>query len=72
MRELLQAARKAELPDMAAAIRKKEAQRDAKRSKLEKAMKEEVAASKAGEPHAASSSDHGKAELQVHPLCCGH
>ena len=72
MRELLQAARKGELPDMAAAIRKKEAQRDAKRSKLEKAMKEEVAASKAGEPHAASSSDHGKAELQVHPLCCGH
>ncbi len=60
----MQAARNAEPPDMAKAIRKKEAARDAKRNKLEKAMKQD-AASKAGETAPAGSIDDRKAKIQV-------
>ncbi len=61
----MQAARNAEPPDMAKAIRKKEAARDAKRNKLEKAMKQGGAASKAGEAAPAGSIDDRKAKVQV-------
>ncbi len=61
----MQAARNAEPPDMAKAIRKKEAQREAKRNKLEKAMKEEAAASKAGEAPPAGSLEDRRAKVQV-------
>ncbi len=61
----MQAARNAEPPDMAKAIRKKEAARDAKRNKLEKAMKQDTAASKAGEAAPAGSIDDRKAKVQV-------
>ena len=61
----MQAARNAEPPDMAKAIRKKEAARDAKRNKLEKAMKQDAAASKTGETAPAGSIDDRKAKIQV-------
>ena len=61
----MQAARNAEPPDMAKAIRKKEALRDAKRNKLEKAMKQDAAATKAGETASAGSIDDRKAKIQV-------
>jgi len=64
----MQAARNAEPPDMAKAIRKKEAARDAKRNKLEKAMKQDTAASKAGEAAPAGSIDDRKAKVQVASL----
>ncbi|DBA67595.1 TPA: hypothetical protein ACH3X2_001862 [Trebouxia sp. C0005] len=59
---MLMAARNAEPPDMAKAIRKKEALRDAKRNKLEKAMKQDA---KAGETAPAGSMDDRKAKIQV-------
>ena len=61
----MQAARNAEPPDMAKAIRKKEALRDAKRNKLEKAMKQDA---KAGETAPAGSMDDRKAKIQVCPI----
>ncbi|KAL0023347.1 hypothetical protein WJX77_009730 [Trebouxia sp. C0004] len=63
LKRRVMAARNAEPPDMAKAIRKKEALRDAKRNKLEKAMKQD--ASKAGETAPAGSIDDRKAKIQV-------
>lgn len=66
----MQAARNAEPPDMAKAIRKKEALREAKRNKLEKAMKQDAAATKAGETAPAGSIDDRKAKVQVCSVPC--
>ncbi|KAL0040844.1 hypothetical protein WJX79_006986 [Trebouxia sp. C0005] len=62
LKRRVMAARNAEPPDMAKAIRKKEALRDAKRNKLEKAMKQDA---KAGETAPAGSMDDRKAKIQV-------
>lgn len=65
LKRRVMAARNAEPPDMAKAIRKKEALREAKRNKLEKAMKQDAAATKAGETAPAGSIDDRKAKVQV-------